>query len=369
MAETIKIKCLKLVQPIGEFYIGVISYKDLREIAYADTRTMESGEEEDQYLGIQRPLSIPRVEEIKKYVNTVDAAFPTGITVHITSDKIISYDEKNSEIEILKEPDVARIIDGQHRIAGLKGFKGENFDINLVIFIDMDIEEQAIMFSTINLKQTKVNKSIVYDLYEYNTNRSPQKTCHNVAKTLNKTDGPFKNRIKILGTAIYKDEIITQARFVEELMKMISEDPNNDRDIIKRAQKYQDAQIALKKVVNKKPQELIFREYFINNQDDKISYILYTYFLAVQNLWPNSWNFIKANNILNKTTGFIALMEFLRNVYKYKNMGYGKIIEVNDYVTIFNKTGLKDGDFTKDRYLLGTGGQRQLLNDLMRGLK
>lgn len=69
-------------------------------------------------------------------------------------------------LRIKKDANVAKIIDGQHRIAGLEDYAGPPFQVNATIFIDMDIEDQAMVFATINLKQTKVSKSLAYDCCE-----------------------------------------------------------------------------------------------------------------------------------------------------------------------------------------------------------
>ena len=104
---------------------------------------------------------------------------------------------------------VAKIIDGQHRIAsfveidkdGQRIFKfgDEIFDISVAIFIGADISQQANIFSTVNLAQTKVNKSLAYDLADLAKYRSPQKTCHMISVMLDsREDSPFYQRIKRL---------------------------------------------------------------------------------------------------------------------------------------------------------------------------
>ena len=139
---------------------------------------------------------------------------------------------------ITREAEIATVIDGQHRIAGLEEFDkpDQPFELNVTIFIDMELQDQAMTFATINLAQTKVSKSLVYDLYELQKARSPQKTCHNIARLLNSEPGsPLERRIKILGKATGEPfESITQATFVTALLKYISSDPMRDRDVLKR---------------------------------------------------------------------------------------------------------------------------------------
>ena len=146
-----------------------ISYSDIRRIN-TERRDVET------YLGIERPLRNNRVAELKDYVNTADANFPSPIILAIAEEHT-ELDRETGLMRIKVSDDVAKILDGQHRIAGLEGFKGDNFDVLVTIFLEMDIEYQALVFATINLEQTKVNKSLAYDLCAYATTRSPQKTC------------------------------------------------------------------------------------------------------------------------------------------------------------------------------------------------
>jgi hypothetical protein len=37
------------------------------------------------YLGIQRKLNVGRIAEIKEYVGTIDACFPTSIVISVTA--------------------------------------------------------------------------------------------------------------------------------------------------------------------------------------------------------------------------------------------------------------------------------------------
>lgn len=108
----------------------------------------------------------------------------------------------------------------------------------MAIFIGADISQQANIFSTVNLAQTKVNKSLAYDLADLAKYRSPQKTCHMISVMLDsREDSPFYQRIKRLGVKTQgrvQLEPLTQAVFVEALMKFISAEPMKDRDLLQR---------------------------------------------------------------------------------------------------------------------------------------
>ena len=392
----VTLRCIPVDQPIGVFYIGAMEARDLVAISWADVRRIDPNEEqpsaveddgdspriigeeqqvpdldqpsdedviryEDQgferFLGIQRELSKPRVKEIKQYVETVDATFPTAILLAISSEHA-SFDKSAGELSVVRHSKVAKIIDGQHRIAGLSELKETTFQVNVAIFIDMDIQDQAMVFATINLKQTKVNRSLAYDLYEFTTSRSPQRTCHDIAKFLNsRQSSPFQGKVKMLGVAREPTETITQAAFVDRLLRLVSWDPMKDRDQLKRKKRLDPARGAREK-------RQIFRELFIREEDHIIALILWNFFVAVQRKWPASWQKIERGNILNRTTGFGALMRFMRVAYLSMNTA-GQVVKADDYEPIMRKIDLADETFTADKYLPGSSGERALFDELV----
>lgn len=361
--QEITFKCLKCKQPIGEFYIGILNHEDLIKITYADIRRLDTGSEQREvevYTGIQRELSKGRVKEIGKYVNMVDATFPTGVILHIDKKDIIRFDEEHELMTIPFRDNIAKVLDGQHRIAGLEEYEkgGESFQMNVTIFVGMELEDQAIVFATINKTQTKVNKSLVADLFEFATHRSPHKTAHNIVRALNQKEGsPFKGKIKILGTANEKEEeTITQATFSESLMKLYSKDLMTDRDIYKRGKKPE-------KFVGKELLARPFRNLFIDEQDGYIARNIWNYFKAVESKWPIAWGRVEPEMILNKSTGFIALMNLFRDLYvTYGRIG--EVIETETYLKSLEMSSLKDKDFNRTNYIPGSGGQSALYKAL-----
>lgn len=362
-SQRITIKCLEIKQPIGSFYVGVMDFKDLVNISYADVRRLEKRDVES-YLGIERPLSPKRVEELKQYVDTLDATFPTGVILAISSEHA-SFDPKTGEMHITAGDDIAKIIDGQHRIAGLERFDGNTFEMNVVIFIDMDIEDQAMVFATINLAQTKVSKSLVYDLYEYTRTRSPQKSAHNIARLLNSREkSPFHNRIKILGTAdpeVGRFQILTQATFVEALIRMISGNiakAQKDRDDIKRRRRLTSTE--------QESRDLVFRNMFIDKKDAGIARVVWRYFAAVKDRWPRAWDDVgRGGSMLPRTNGFRALMRLLPTVY-WKVGGPGRIPKIEAFLRVLEGIQLRDEDFATEKYRPGASGEFQLYEKLLK---
>lgn len=359
--QLISFTCIEVIQPIGKFYIGVIDHKDLIDISYADVRRLEKHEREvETYIGIQRPLSLNRVKEINKYVQLVDATFPTSVILSVSS-KDVNYNAAKHLMQVRKDKDVAKVLDGQHRIAGLEGLGSSigKFQINVVLFVDMELEDQAIVFATINKSHTKVNKSLVADLFDFAKDRSPQKTAHTVVRALNEKSGsPFYGKIKILGTAEDGEkETITQATFVESLMKYISSEPVFDRDMYKRGKKPQ-------KISGKDAERLFLRNLFIEEQDVKIAQIIWNYFAAVSKKWPDSWNKVQPEMILNRSTGFSALMKFFKNAYL--SVSNTEVPSVEQFSEIFQKIDIADNTFTKTTYVPGSSGQSVLYKELLK---
>lgn len=368
--RSITFPCIEVSQPIGTFFISSIGYRDLRDITFFDVRRIMREEREvETYLGIQRPLKKRRVEEIAHYVNTVDATFPTAIIIAVDS-TCAKYDETARSMTLSNQldgerpvlfRDIARVLDGQHRLEGLEGYKGKNFELNVALFVSIDIAEQANIFSTVNLAQTKVNRSLAYDLFALAKSRSPQKTCHNIAVALDQNEkSPFYQRIKRLGVATEGrfSETLTQATFVEALLPYLSPAPQLDRDIFKRGKKPEEADAdALRKH--------IFRNMFLKEQEMEIADVIWNLFDAVREKWPSAWESLGRGNMLNKTNGFRALIRFLRPAYLHLTAP-GRVPNKNEFLSLLNRVSLKDADFSIDRFRPGTSGESDLYRTLVK---
>ena len=363
----------KVKQPIGEFFVGVLGARRLCEITDFDIRRIfrERGEREfETYLGIQRPLNPKRVKEIEQYVMTVDACFPTAVVLSVDG-VCATYDEARETLALSNYEDpedsdrsvlykeIAKVIDGQHRIEGLKKFTGPDFDINVCIFVDVDVAQEGYIFSTVNLAQTKVSKSLAYDLFDLARSRSPQKLCHNIAVALDQNEkSPFYHRIKRLGVATEGrfNETLTQATLVEALMVYISKNPVIDRDLYMRGKTPQKAGAEESKL-------LIFRNMMIDGQDMAIADVLWNYFDAVRSRWPKAWGATGRGLVLNKTNGFRGLMRFLRNAYLHLTAP-GAVPKREEFEKIFQRIKMEDEDFNTDNFKPGTSGEVALYNTL-----
>jgi DGQHR domain-containing protein len=375
-----------LVQPAGELYVGSISSGDLWRICEYDIREIQQGKD-GIYLatGVQRTLNDRRVDEIATYVKSVDATFPTAVVLAISSD-CIRFDDPskqglalkatleleteelgNDETELFSYQRVARVIDGQHRIKGLEKANKQDFDVNVAIFVDADIEDQARIFSTVNLAQTKVNKSLVYDLFSFSTSKSPEKYAHDACIALDKTEkSPFHRRIKRLGTATpgrWDEEPLSQATVVEGILSHIVKDKIQliaDRDTGRRGRPFTPASID-------EARRLVLRKFFIDGTATDIADVLWNYFSAVAERWPEAWAVSGEGKMLPRTNGYRALMRFFPLAYNSISAP-GEIPSTESFKGIFDQINLADADFVTSKYPPGTSGETKLFNDFKSSL-
>ncbi|PKQ09929.1 MAG: hypothetical protein CVT73_00070 [Alphaproteobacteria bacterium HGW-Alphaproteobacteria-12] len=370
--KQISFPIIRLHQPIGEFYIGAISARDLCEISFFDIRKIETENTKDRsfetYLGIQRKLSPKRVKELQQYVLTSDANFPTSVIIAVEevcakvsglgensatgSMTLSNYPDPDDEADRILFRGVAKVIDGQHRIEGLKSLPdGHDFEINIAVFVGADIADQAAIFSTVNLAQTKVNRSLVYDLFSYARTRSPEKTCHEIVVALDSSKGsPFEGKIKRLGVATDGrfGETLSQATVVDGILKYISDNRIADREIGRKGRKWPT-------VGHGEARRLIFRQLFVEERDTDIAKIVWNYFDAVRRRWPNAWVRTGEGFILNRTNGFNGFIRFLRQAYLSQTTSH-EVVSSDDFFKLFQRVKLTDEDFRSDRFLPGTSG-------------
>jgi DGQHR domain-containing protein len=372
---SVSIPVFSVNQPIGKFYVGVIRADDLLSICKFDYRRMQFHNEYSDYLGIQRKLNDSRIKEIRRYADTIDACFPTSVVISIDEKCVVVnetgregfmtlritefVDEESPELSI-RLNQVATIIDGQHRLKGLEEAKKDDFELSISIFIGADEATEASVFSIVNLAQTKVNKSLAYDLFSYAKSRSPEKTCHEIVVALDKlSESPFKGRIKRLGVATEGrfGETLSQATIVKGLLPYISKDPLSDRDAGKRFGFWEPA---LANDTTKR----IFYEFFRRGEDVKILQNVVNYFTAIKNRWPVAWSGTGTGNIINRTNGFNGFIRFLRPAYLHFTTT-PDIISVGKFSQVMERVRLNDDEFNTDKFVPGTSGSTKLYRLLL----
>lgn len=315
----IEIPLMILEQPIGSFYIGKVKAKDIIHNLKVEPRNNNKG--------IQRRLIDDRIDEIAMYTEDPEATFPTPIIVSIDKNPKESLKQLNNvffTFEYYNDEIIGEILDGQHRIEGIKKSRNINdFELLIVLMFELTEEEKAYVFTTINSNQRSVSKSLIYDLFQLSERRSPYKTCHEIARLMNSDeDSPFYRKLKMLGSKKYKTECLSQGTFVNYLVELISEDPKKDMiDIKKDIELVNDNNFPL-------------RLYFINDEDHIIYKILLNMFSAVSEVFETEWKEEK-EYILLRAIGYGGIMRAFPEIYKIckKDKDFTK----NNFKAIFTK--------------------------------
>lgn len=370
---TLSLDYFEVRQNVGTFYACTIPAQQLLEICMFDFRQIRENNGVKEFLGIQRPLKDDRVREIRKYIGTVDACFPTSIVISV-DERCVSFSSADGKqkLNIMPYQDpvdpqivipfrgIAKIIDGQHRLKAFEGTQ-HNWDLSVNIFVGADEGTQAMIFSTVNLAQTKVNKSIVYDLFSLDKGRSPEKTSHEIVVNLNSIpDSPFYQLIKRLGSATdgVFGETLSQATVVKGILPYITNDPLTDRDIGRRIGIWPDRG-------PKDFERRFFYPFFARNEDHKILAVLINYFGAVKERWPDAWASTGLGAILSRTNGFNGSMRFLRDAYLHLTTKPAVPTRA-DFAQILARSRLQDHDFNTEKFPPGSSGASALYNELIR---
>lgn len=340
-----KLRYIEIEQPIGTFYLTSMPATALYDVV----EVRPHGENDPE--GVQRELSEKRANDIRDFCSDTDAVFPTPIVISIKPSIPYNIDIENQIITLPDNIKVGEVIDGQHRLWGINRSQYKSsFELPIVLMFNLTLQEKAYVFSIVNKTQTKVNKSLIYNLFGLTTDRSPYKTAHEIARAFNQNESsPFYRRLKMLGKKSTDQTVATlsQGTFVKQLVELISRNPEDDARRWKRGEKLMDIE------------SLPLRKYFISEQDNVIMKIVENCFTALKNVFPVEWN-RPENNILWKTTGFCGVMIALNNIVS-KGIAEKQLTE-EFFMTIFRrfKAVIEDKDIQlTSRDFPGGGAQNQ----------
>lgn len=252
----------------------------------------------------------------------------------------LSFLAENGHQSTLFIPKVANailVIDGQHRLEGLKAASEDvkrNYDLIIAFIIGYDRSVIAKQFYTINYEQKAVNKSLLYQLTgEFSREINEVSFLHNVVKILNEIDdSPFYKRIKMLGltprTLAAPDRVllsVSQAFLIDSMLRFIA---------------------AQAKGSSYPP---IFLKYYRNASDHiLIARTIARFFSAVVAIKPD-WGQPEAS-ILSKGMGVGALMKVLNLIYplifaeKEHDWSQMNDLKASDYLAYLH--GLQAVDFS-----------------------
>jgi DNA sulfur modification protein DndB len=154
---------VQIKQHRRKFYLVKMAAETLVSIAYTAVRG-DSTEEG----AVQRLLNPRRIAGLTKFA-LEGGDYPSCVVLNWVS-KEHPLELVEGKLDIPDEPQSAQIIDGQHRVAGLKEAMKANGDIKkleipVALYEGLDTRACADIFISINTEQKPVSKSLVFDLY------------------------------------------------------------------------------------------------------------------------------------------------------------------------------------------------------------
>lgn len=324
-------------QTIGKFFVCKMTPNLLRWIAKKDINRYENLEE------IQRERKISRLKEIREFIYSKEyATFPNSFIISVSNDSEFDTDENKLRIPYREEE--AYILDGQHRLFWFKDDESK-FEILVSVFIGLDKFHQAMIFANINWEQEKVNKSLVYSLYGFSEERTPELISYSIISSLNKEPtSPWVGKIKILWKW---DGTLSLAPFYEKLLEEIK--------------------VGVFQSYYQQDKEQF--KWFINS-DSKLYFVLEDYFNAVKSLFPNEWE--NKEFILNKTTWFNAFFKLLVDIFNNKSYNqhpYFNQPSIDSFKQFLSNIPANISPLTSTNYPSGATWQSKLYKELKENIK
>lgn len=363
-----RIPCLRVVQPIGEFYLANISSTVLASSTYSRIAEFDNGIIE----GTQRNIKDARVAEIGHYLTTANATIPNTIILsanYYSNDHFETDEQKRwniveeNGVYFLDIPDVnlalCSIIDGQHRVRGIDK-SGLEMELPCSVFIDLPPSLQAYIFATINFNQQKVDKSLAYQLFGYQLDDSksnawsPDILGVKLSRKFNE-DGPLKGRIVLIKSAREKrDEWqVSSASFIEGVVSLISGDSKKDKYAVNKKSTF--GVEGRSSLLDNRAYPL--RKLYISGNDKAILQIIEKYFRGLsKTLWVDR----ESTDIVFRTVGIAAQFSLLKYLLSHEIVAVNAEIDFD--APLADLRGLK---FDENYFSARTATQKRLLDTFL----
>lgn len=290
MDNHIQFPCVEVEQgKAAHLYLGILSFEQLKALYTVSPRLPRKDDpyysdlQDQEPAPFQRPQREDRLRKIARYISSIVApldetrkrsVFPGTLILGLLTDieetpklpkeavQSVAYlcpdgNPPRKVIFLPKRENSLFVIDGQHRIAGLirvledldktrpiaaddetvlarfeekrKGIL--NFGLPISLLVDFDLDEQAVVFATVNFEQKPVQRSFYYDIF--GAFEAADMTSLSFAHELvihlqNSSQSPLRNMIKLLGSG---PGMVSQAFVVERIIPLI--DPGKATSVLR----------------------------------------------------------------------------------------------------------------------------------------
>lgn len=148
---------LKCTQNDHTFYISVMKSTDLQAMCFVSRR------KDDADKGFQRLLSEKRAKEIARYLDNNKGVIPSALIVSAQPYANFEYDKSSHSILLEKTTNSLLVLDGQHRLYGMK-YAEKEYEIPVVVFCKLTTQEEIRQFIDINTTQKGVPTALILDI-------------------------------------------------------------------------------------------------------------------------------------------------------------------------------------------------------------
>lgn len=262
----------------NDIYTISMKVSDMIPLYYVATRgvSTESG-------AVQRVLNKTRISKIRDFILEGNS-FVNSFILNWTDDKHLPEINQNTITLNLQEKQ-AQILDGQHRLAGLKEAMELNASVGeqiilVSIVVNLDTNNAAKIFLNINSEQKPVPRSLIYDLFGISANDRESATVRakDIVDQLDTLEeSPYYQLVKYPGIARNKAGYIDMSNMINAMKSHLS--PTGS-----------------------------FAQYNITELNYQVR-IIVNFFEAIRESCPSIW--YRTNNPFLKASGFGGAFDFL----------------------------------------------------------
>jgi DNA sulfur modification protein DndB len=207
--DIVSLAALSVKQKKHSLILTKMRADDLVRISYVAAR----GDSQEKN-AVQRILSRPRISGISEFAKN-GGDFPVSIVLNWVN-KEHKLTLSNSKLKLTLEPRSAQLLDGQHRVEGLReAMKTDtaikSIELPIAIYQNLSAQDCADIFLSINTEQKPVSRNLVYDLYGLASDYvrdDDALAARKVADELNeRDDSPYKDMIRYPGPGKVKTGI------------------------------------------------------------------------------------------------------------------------------------------------------------------
>ena len=317
---TVTAPVIEIIQGDKSILLTQLPAEVVAKISYTAVRGQS-----DEPGAVQRILNRRRISSIRDFTLNI-GDFPNSVILNWMN-SISPLRKKGDHISFNVEKSRAQIIDGQHRIAGIKEAISKSDEIKqlqlpVAIYQDLETSACADIFLSINTEQKTVPRSLVYDLYGVasDTMIDPAAArARDIGIFLNEEENsPYYDNIKLPGAKIRRGGIALSTA-VTAIKPLVEDRGDFSRIGV--------SQLELQRK------------------------IILNYFLALASPYGNEWE--TKTNAFQYASGFSGAVDFLR----LKIIPYGNQIRSFEVKTIEDSLTFNEDNLIWQSEVRGVGGK------------